>query len=96
MDGETVKLAISSLRAIEQVKLSFELDQTNLTPYLGAMGHVVILDEYGKKFLHVHPSSDQEPVFETMFDKPGIYKIWAEFQQNRKVRAFPFVIEVTE
>ncbi|TKC18336.1 hypothetical protein [Robertmurraya kyonggiensis] len=96
VDGETVKLNISSFRANIPVQLSFELDETNLTPYLGAMGHVVILDEYGKKFLHVHPTNDDEPVFETTFEKPGVYKIWAEFKQNGKVRAFPFVIEVKE
>ncbi|MFF2447786.1 hypothetical protein ACFVSW_11865 [Neobacillus sp. NPDC058068] len=58
------------------------------------MGHVVILNEYGKEFLHVHPSNENKPTFETSFDKPGIYKIWAEFKQNGKVRAFPFVFEI--
>jgi P-type Cu+ transporter len=96
VDGENVTLKVSTFMANETVQLSFKLDQTNLKPYLGAMGHVVILDEYGKKFLHVHPANDTEPIFETKFEKPGIYKIWAEFQQNGKVRAFPFVIEVTE
>ncbi len=96
VDGETVSLKVSSFKAGEPVTISFDLDQTNLTPYLGAMGHVVILDEYGKEFLHVHPSNDHEPIFETSFEKPGIYKIWAEFKQNGKVRAFPFVIEIKE
>lgn len=96
VDGETVTLNVSSFKAGKSVTLSFDLDQTNLTPYLGAMGHVVILDEYGKEFLHVHPSNDKEPIFETSFAKPGIYKIWAEFKQNGKVRAFPFVIEIKE
>jgi P-type Cu+ transporter len=94
VDGETVKLTINAFKVGEPVKLSFDLDRTNLTPYLGAMGHVVILDEYGKKYLHVHPLNDKETVFETEFEKPGIYKIWAEFKQNGKVRAFPFVIEI--
>lgn len=96
VEGETVSLKVSSFKIGEPVTLSFDLDQTNLTPYLGAMGHVVILDEYGKEFLHVHPSNNEEPIFETSFDKPGIYKIWAEFKQNGKVRAFPFVIEIKE
>ncbi|EKN63779.1 hypothetical protein BABA_24235 [Neobacillus bataviensis LMG 21833] len=94
VDEESVTLKVSSFKAGEPVTLSFDLDQTNLTSYLGAMGHVVILDEYGKEFLHVHPSNDNEPIFETTFDKPGIYKIWAEFKQNGTVRAFPFVIEI--
>ncbi|RNB85572.1 hypothetical protein [Brevibacillus panacihumi] len=94
VDGETVTLLMSSLQANEPVMLNFELDQTNLTPYLGAMGHVVILDEKAQHFLHVHPSDEKQPIFETKFSQPGIYKIWAEFKQNGKVRAFPFVVEI--
>jgi hypothetical protein len=94
IDGETVKLNLSSAQANKPVTLTFDLDKTNLTPYLGAMGHVVILDENAQNFLHVHPANDKEPIFETQFKQPGIYKIWAEFKQNGKVRAFPFVIEI--
>ncbi|QRG70047.1 hypothetical protein [Brevibacillus choshinensis] len=96
VEGETVKLDMSSFQANKPVTLTFELDRSNLTPYLGAMGHVVILDEKAQNFLHVHPSDHDEPVFETQFSKPGLYKIWAEFKQNGKVRAFPFVVEITE
>lgn len=96
LDGETANLSISTFKANEPAQLSFELDKTNLKPYLGAMGHVVILDEAGKKFLHVHPSNDKDTIFETTFEKPGVYKIWAEFQQNGKVRAFPYVVEIKE
>lgn len=94
IEGETVKLNVNTFKAGQPVTLSFNLDQTNLTPYLGAIGHVVILDEFGKTYLHVHPVNNDEPVFETEFEKPGIYKIWAEFKQNGKVRAFPFVIKI--
>lgn len=94
VEGETVKLSMSSFQANEPVMLTFDLDQTDLTPYLGAMGHVVILDEQAQNFLHVHPANGEKPIFETKFSKPGIYKIWAEFKQNGKVRAFPFVVEI--
>jgi Cu+-exporting ATPase len=94
VDGETAKLKISTLKAGKPATFSFALDETDLTPYLGAMGHVVILDEYGKKYVHVHPADEHKPIFETEFEKPGIYKVWAEFQQNGKVRVFPFVIEI--
>jgi hypothetical protein len=94
IDGETVTVNMSSFEVDKPVRLAFDLDKTNLTPYLGAMGHVVILDETGQKFLHVHPANHDDPVFETEFLEPGIYKIWAEFKQNGKVRAFPFVVEI--
>lgn len=94
IDGETVTLNMSSFDVNKPVTLAFDLDKTNLTPYLGAMGHVVILDETAQKFLHVHPANHEDPVFETEFKQPGIYKIWAEFKQHGKVRAFPFVVEI--
>lgn len=94
VDGETVKLNLGSNKTNQPVTLTFNLDKTNLTPYLGAIGHVVILDESAQNFLHVHPINDKEPIFETQFQKPGIYKIWAEFKQNGRVRAFPFVVEI--
>ncbi|WP_134687329.1 hypothetical protein [Brevibacillus migulae] len=94
VEGESVSLQLSAFQPNVPVTLKFELDQTNLTPYLGAMGHVVILDEHAQTFLHVHPANDQEPVFETQFTQPGVYKIWAEFKQGGKVRAFPYVVEI--
>lgn len=94
IDGETVKLKMSSFQINEPVTLTFDLDKTQLTPYLGAMGHVVILDEHAQNYLHVHPANHEEPIFETRFQQPGVYKIWAEFKQNGKVRAFPYVVEI--
>lgn len=94
IDGETVTLKMSSFAINQPVTLTFELDKTSLTPYLGALGHVVIVDEGAQQYLHVHPAQQEEPVFETRFEQPGIYKIWAEFKQNGKVRAFPFVVEI--
>ncbi|WP_108669030.1 hypothetical protein [Peribacillus acanthi] len=96
VDGETVILNMNSMKANEPVTLDFELNMENLEPYLGAMGHVVILDEQANQYLHVHPSDHDKPIFETQFNKPGKYKIWGEFQQDGKVRVFPFVVEITE
>ncbi|MGX6444984.1 hypothetical protein ACWM35_17365 [Neobacillus sp. K501] len=94
IDGETVEMNISSLESGKDVTLSFQLDEGKLEQYLGAAGHVVILDEQADKYLHVHPLNESMPVFETHFDQPGRYKIWAEFKQDGKVRVFPFVIEI--
>jgi hypothetical protein len=74
--------------------LNFKLDETILEKYLGTAGHVVILNEKVDQYLHVHPKNEQEPIFETQFDQPGRYKIWAEFMQAGKVRVFSYVIEI--
>jgi hypothetical protein len=94
VDGKTAEIVVSSFEAGKPVTLDFKLETASLEPYLGAAGHVVILDEEASQYLHVHPLNEDEPKFETRFDQPGTYKIWAEFKQEGKVRVFPYVIEV--
>ncbi|MDQ6597458.1 hypothetical protein [Bacillus salipaludis] len=94
IDGEKVELNVSSFEAGTPVTLVFQLDDSKLEQYLGAAGHVVILNENANQYLHVHPKDEQRPVFETQFDHPGTYKIWAEFKQAGKVRVFPFIIKI--
>ncbi|MDQ1146246.1 hypothetical protein QE429_003073 [Bacillus sp. SORGH_AS 510] len=94
IDGKTAEMEVSSFEAKRSVILSFKVDETSLEPYLGAAGHVVILNETANEYLHVHPQNETKPVFETQFDQPGKYKIWAEFKQDGKVRVFSYVIEI--
>ncbi len=94
VDGETTEMDVSSFEAGSPVTLNFKLNESKLEPYLGAAGHVIILNEEATQYLHVHPLNDNEPIFETEFDQPGVYKIWAEFKQDGKVRVFPYVITV--
>jgi flagellar basal body-associated protein FliL len=94
INGEAVELTTRSFEVNKEVTLNFDVKGGKPEKYLGALGHVVILDEDGGKFIHVHPASDDKTVFETQFDKPGIYKLWAEFKFHGQVNAYPFVIEV--
>lgn len=95
ISDKTVSLQASGLEVGEDATLAFDLHGEAPQSYLGALGHVVILDEAGEHFLHVHPSSETETVFETQFDEPGLYKVWAEFNfPDQGVVTFPFVIEV--
>lgn len=96
IDGRQVELSIDSLRAHHPTVFTFDTKDISPEPYLGALGHVVILDEKGEQFIHVHPSSDEDTVFETVFHKPGLYKVWGEFKFDGKVIVYPFVIEITE
>jgi len=94
VEGKTVTLNMSTHKAGQPVTLDFKLDKSNLEPYLGAMGHVVILDEHGTTYLHVHPEKNDQPIFATHFENPGIYKVYAEFKQQGVVRVFPFVVKI--
>ncbi len=103
-------------------KLAFSLKDaktgkpvTDLSPYLGALGHCVIISEDTTEFLHAHPqeagethgehagahegrensgSGGPEVVFHTSFSKPGLYKVWGQFNRNRNILTIPFVLQV--
>ncbi|HYK75294.1 MAG TPA: hypothetical protein VEV44_19535, partial [Pseudoneobacillus sp.] len=89
-----VEMKPSSLKANEEIQLKFDLNGEIPEQHLGALGHVVILDEHAENYIHVHPLHGDEPIFETQFTKPGIYKIWAEFKFNGEVFVFPYVVKI--
>jgi hypothetical protein len=94
VDEHLVTLKPTSLTANEDIQLKFDLNGETPEQYLGALGHVVILDEKAEKYIHVHPHDGNEPIFETKFTEPGIYKIWAEFKFGGEVFVFPYVVEI--
>jgi hypothetical protein len=94
VDNHKVTLEPTSLSANEEIQLNFDLHGETPEQYLGALGHVVILDEKAQNYIHVHPLEGKEPVFQTKFSKPGIYKIWSEFQFDGEVFVFPYVVEI--
>ncbi|MDF0728880.1 hypothetical protein PY093_19905 [Cytobacillus sp. S13-E01] len=94
MDGNVVELITNPLKVGEEITLSFNIVNAIPEPYLGALGHVVVIDQDVEQFIHVHPVSEHETVFKTQFDKSGLYKLWAEFKFRDNVFPFPFIIEV--
>ncbi len=71
----------------------------DLQPYLGAMGHLVIISADGREYVHAHPLSaaktalDGAVEFAAHFPNPGIYKAWGQFQRDGSVFTVPFVLE---
>ncbi|CAN7221539.1 hypothetical protein LJR056_000792 [Paenibacillus sp. LjRoot56] len=105
VSGKAVELSLSSLKTKEEVTLSFTIrdaqtnkEITNLQPYLGAVGHVVILSADAEQYIHVHPLEEKAtgPVakFATSFPEAGVYKLWGQFQHNGEVFTVPFVVDV--
>jgi hypothetical protein len=91
----TVDFNPSSLKANENITFTFTFPAgIELQPYLGAMGHVVILDETGTNYIHVHPLTNTDTIFETSFPSPGVYRLWAEFKIDNEVFTYPFTINI--
>ena len=71
----------------------------DLQPYLGAMGHLVIINADGREYVHAHSLSEAKTApdgaveFAAHFPKPGIYKAWGQFQRGGSVFTVPFVME---
>ncbi|GAA3405995.1 hypothetical protein ACFFNY_25885 [Paenibacillus hodogayensis] len=105
LEGKEVTLSYDHLMANMEIKLNFHLVDaktkkpiTDLQPYLGAVGHVVILSADGERYLHVHPTDEKakgpDASFMTTFPAAGTYKIWGQFQQNGQTFIVPFVVNV--
>ncbi len=99
-----------SLVAGRHAHLTFELTRdgkpvTDLWPYIGAMGHCVIISEDTQRYLHSHPQqftaapapdSRGGPVvsFHTTFPEPGRYKVWGQFKRGDEIIVADFVVNV--
>ncbi|WP_276352120.1 heavy metal translocating P-type ATPase [Cohnella caldifontis] len=105
VDGVKITLRNDRFEAGMETELGFHLTDaatgepiSDLEPYLGAVGHVVVLSRDTEQYLHVHPLDEKaagpDAAFATEFEDPGVYKIWAQFQREGKVLTVPFVVEV--
>ncbi|OME73391.1 hypothetical protein BSK65_06330 [Paenibacillus odorifer] len=103
--GKEIELALSGTKPNEEVTLTFNIRDAktkkgidNLQPYLGAVGHVVILSKDANQYLHVHPIDEKamgpDAKFATSFPQSGTYKLWGQFQHNGEVFTIPFVVDV--
>ncbi|WP_233531229.1 hypothetical protein [Paenibacillus alkalitolerans] len=104
-DGKEVELTADGLKANGEATLTFTIrdeatkeEIRDLEPYLGAVGHVVILSDDAEHYLHVHPADEKatgpDAVFMTSFPHAGTYKIWGQFQHEDEVFTVPFVVQV--
>jgi hypothetical protein len=98
----TITIPSSSVGAATQLRFTLAdkagLAIDELQPYLGARGHLVVLNAAGGVYVHAHPlekpASGNEVAFEAHFPARGLYKGWAQFQVDQRVRTIPFVVKI--
>lgn len=71
---------------------------TDLEPYLGAMGHLVVIGVGTGEYVHAHAETQSAPDGQVKFAahiaRPGIYKGWGQFQRKGQVFTIPAVLQV--
>ncbi|MFE8700486.1 hypothetical protein ACFYKX_07670 [Cytobacillus sp. FJAT-54145] len=106
VDKKHVSMSIEpQIEAGKELTMKFSLTDeitrqpiSNLEPYLGSIGHVVVLSEDGERYLHVHALENQgtgpDALFETEFPESGVYKVWGQFQKDGQVFTVSYVVKV--
>ncbi len=72
---------------------------TDLEPYLGAMGHLILIHQDAVTFVHSHPDErisgvgrDGTVPFLVRFPKPGLYRGWSQFQRQGSILTSDFIL----
>jgi hypothetical protein len=108
VDGYTVVLT-GSLTAGEESELQLSISRdgvpvTDLQPYLGAYGHLVVLRAGDLGYLHVHPvdavpgaapAPGPHVVFATTPPTAGTHRLFLDFRHGDVVRTAEFTVEVS-
>ncbi len=71
---------------------------TDLQPYLGAFGHLVVLRGSDKQYLHAHPEdgpAGPEIAFDVRVPTQGRYYLYLDFKHGGQVRTAQFALDTT-
>jgi hypothetical protein len=78
-------------------RITYSISPANhLEPYLGAWGHMLVASSDLIDLLHVHPFlvKDGDIQFNIIFPRPGLYRIWTQFQRDGVVNLVVFTVPV--
>ena len=100
----TIELAKTKIKAGKMAMINFKITREDgqapeLTPYLGAMAHVIAASPDGDELTHVHPVAGSTPntgVFHATFPTAGDYRIWVQFNDKGELKTIPLSIVVSK
>lgn len=65
-----------------------------LEPYLGALGHLVVIRVDDLSYLHVHPEEGATPTFAVAGLAPGRYRYFFDFKVDGVVRTAAYTVDI--
>lgn len=93
----TLRTDPEELLAGLESRLTFSLSPSdNLETYLGAWGHMLAASSDLVDLLHIHPFLVRggDIQFNIIFPRPGLYRIWTQFQRSGEVNTTVFTVAV--
>jgi hypothetical protein len=75
---------------------------TDIQPWLGAVGHLILIHQDATTFVHSHPDESDpnngkgQITFGARFPKAGMYRGWLQFQRGGRVHTAAFVVLARE
>lgn len=107
--GARVNLTMPDAVAGREQLITFELSDAatgrpidDLEPFLGATGHLLLASADLEVVAHSHPVAEisgragPNVVFQVLFPRAGMYRMWAQFQRRGDVLTVPFTVPVRE
>ena len=103
--GQTIfELSKTKLKAGKMVMLTFKITRSDgatpvITPYLGALAHVIATPTSGDDLIHVHPMDGSEPntgMLHATFPKEGAYRLWVQFIEHDELKIIPLSVIVSK
>lgn len=103
-DGISVATVSGKAKANSQSMLMVKFSRTDgstpdVTDYLGAFAHILIVPKDGSAIIHAHPMATGKPnegMIHVTFPKEGEYRIWIQYLDAKNLRIVPLSIKVNK
>lgn len=99
-----ITLSNAKLKAGQMAMLDLVFSRTDgtpskITPYLGAVAHVIAVTADGQELVHVHPmdhGGKNKAMLHATFPAAGSYRVWVEFVDDGTLKRVPLALKVEE
>lgn len=71
-----------------------EIFTTDLENLMGAKAHLVFISADGREFIHCHPEEEKVIHTHAVFETPGIYRGFLQFQTDGQIHLADFTVQV--
>ncbi|MBC7421238.1 MAG: hypothetical protein H7328_10965 [Bdellovibrio sp.] len=100
----TIQLGKAKLKAGAMAMIDFKVtredgQEVQLTPYLGALAHIIAVSPDGDELIHVHPMAGNTPdtgMIHATFPSEGDYRVWIQLVDRGELKTIPLSVIVSK